>query len=550
MATIDIHIVSGVLLGSVIVGVILWKVSRYGMRPDGYPPGPPTIPILGNLHQLPDSNLHFCLQKWAQECSQTQIVVSSQTIIRDLLEKRSNIYSTRMDMFIRENSDNLNILFRNNDDIWRRQRRMYHLRLNAKGADSYIPYQVFESRQLLHDFLVAPEDYDRNFRRYTSSVASTLAFGWRTPSMDIPAVAGMCDWNDRNVRIANSLQMTDWYPSLRPIFNLIPTRLSALKQDLKEIKKLEEGLFIDLFQNAKARNREGRIRPCRRNPPISNAANEKAGADRLGDKELAHNAVQAAMGATDTQWNTLKGFLKIYADSRLSKAMVLFPEVQREAQAEIDNVVGPDRMPSWSDREHLPYVRGVVEESLRWFPTTLLGAVPHGVAQDDIYMGYKIPAGAGIINNVWTINNDPERYNNPREFDPRRHDLAKTSGEFFGINSNTTERPHMNFGAGRRVCPGFHVAERGLFIAIVRMLWAFSMSRGVDEQGNPVPIDRDAVTGGLVAGPAPFSCKIAPRDEGRRAKIIQSWDEALTSLDKEFDFTDEFFKREFQHVKA
>jgi hypothetical protein len=59
---------------------------------------------------------------------------------------------------------------------------------------------------------------------------------------------------------------------------------------------------------------------------------------------------------------------RFYADSGLSKAMVLFPDVQKEAQAEIDKVVGPDRMPSWSDREHLPYIRGIVEESLRCEP--------------------------------------------------------------------------------------------------------------------------------------------------------------------------------------
>jgi len=43
----------------------------------------------------------------------------------------------------------------------------------------------------------------------------------------------------------------------------------------------------------------------------------------------------------------------------------MFPKVQEEAQKEIDRVVGTERMPTWSDRDELPYVRGVVEESLR-----------------------------------------------------------------------------------------------------------------------------------------------------------------------------------------
>lgn len=49
----------------------------------------------------------------------------------------------------------------------------------------------------------------------------------------------------------------------------------------------------------------------------------------------------------------------------VTQAMVLHPKVQQEAQQEIDKVVGSDRMPEWEDRENLPYIRGIVEESLR-----------------------------------------------------------------------------------------------------------------------------------------------------------------------------------------
>ena len=45
--------------------------------------------------------------------------------------------------------------------------------------------------------------------------------------------------------------------------------------------------------------------------------------------------------------------------------MILCPEVQAEAQREIDRVVGSDRLPVWEDRESLPNIRGVVEESLQ-----------------------------------------------------------------------------------------------------------------------------------------------------------------------------------------
>ena len=46
--------------------------------------------------------------------------------------------------------------------------------------------------------------------------------------------------------------------------------------------------------------------------------------------------------------------------------MALYPEAQKKAQAEIDAVVGPDRLPNFEDRPSLPYINAVVKESMRW----------------------------------------------------------------------------------------------------------------------------------------------------------------------------------------
>jgi cytochrome P450 len=49
-------------------------------------------------------------------------------------------------------------------------------------------------------------------------------------------------------------------------------------------------------------------------------------------------------------------------------AMLIYPDVQRKAQAEIDRVVGTDRLPEMNDEPQLPYIQGVVNECLRWLP--------------------------------------------------------------------------------------------------------------------------------------------------------------------------------------
>ena len=47
-------------------------------------------------------------------------------------------------------------------------------------------------------------------------------------------------------------------------------------------------------------------------------------------------------------------------------AMQLNPEAQRTAQAELDTVIGPDRLPKLADRSYLPYMNALVKELFRW----------------------------------------------------------------------------------------------------------------------------------------------------------------------------------------
>lgn len=46
--------------------------------------------------------------------------------------------------------------------------------------------------------------------------------------------------------------------------------------------------------------------------------------------------------------------------------MTIYPEVFKKAQAEVEAKVGPDRLPTFDDRESLPYVNAVCTELIRW----------------------------------------------------------------------------------------------------------------------------------------------------------------------------------------
>jgi len=103
-------------------------------------------------------------------------------------------------------------------------------------------------------------------------------------------------------------------------------------------------------------------------------------------------------------------------------AMVLFPETACKAQAEINAVVGSERLPTFADRPHLPYINALVKELLRWNSVTPLGEIilhfrsllngldspvantaggPHRSTEDDVHDGYFIPEGSMILTNIW-----------------------------------------------------------------------------------------------------------------------------------------------------
>ena len=56
-------------------------------------------------------------------------------------------------------------------------------------------------------------------------------------------------------------------------------------------------------------------------------------------------------------------------------ALVLFPQVQKRAQAELEVVIGRDRLPTFDDRPRLPYIGALCKELMRWQMVTPTGTI-------------------------------------------------------------------------------------------------------------------------------------------------------------------------------
>jgi len=63
--------------------------------------------------------------------------------------------------------------------------------------------------------------------------------------------------------------------------------------------------------------------------------------------------------------------------------MALHPEVAKRARAELDEVVGTDRLPTFEDRESLPYINALVKEVFRWYTVVPAGLLSVPLASCD-----------------------------------------------------------------------------------------------------------------------------------------------------------------------
>ncbi|ELU36446.1 cytochrome P450 domain-containing protein [Rhizoctonia solani AG-1 IA] len=174
--------------------------------------------------------------------------------------------------------------------------------------------------------------------------------------------------------------------------------------------------------------------------------------------------------------------------------MVVNPEVQAKAQAEIDSILGyASRLPTMVDEVHMPYVRVLIQEVLRWHPVTptgmmaglcaqgsfkrltyeRIGGTPHAELISLSNWHHSSPSFITRVANTWAMSRDENVYKDPEAFDPERF-----------LNQET---PHVPaFGWGRRKCPGMHFAEISLFVTIASLLATFRFSRKKDRHGNEI----------------------------------------------------------------
>jgi cytochrome P450 len=379
-----------------------------------------------------------------------------------------------------------------------------------------------EAVQMLYDFVVEPEDHMRHPKRFTNSIVMSLVYGIRTPTINTAHMVKLYDvleeWSQ--VMEAGNTPPLDIFPWLK----WVPEQMLGMwRSRAKHVGKEMNALYSEWGDAVVERRKHSGRRDCFLDRVLDKE--DKLEMDRRGIYFLCGTLME---GGSDTASAIIISFIH---------AMTKWPEVLRKAQAEVDAVVDEGRTPTWDDYAKLPYIAACMKEGHRWRPPAPLG-FPHSLAEDDSVDGYKLPKGSNVFINAYGMHHDDKRFDNPDVFDPD-HFKGYTALASELANGDYDKRDHWGYGAGRRLCPGIHVAERSLFLAIAKLVWAFDIGPGRDVDGDIIEpeVGQDAYSSGFLVCAQDFPCTVTLRSEERRTTIIREFEKAKAEVFCRFQTT-------------
>ncbi|KAJ7625700.1 cytochrome P450 [Roridomyces roridus] len=452
------------------------------------PPGPPKLPIVGNLFDLPATFQWETCARWCKEYNsdiihlnvlgKSVIILGSFDATDALFEKRSAIYSDR------------------NPEIWGGMADSppsCKTSAQLKASRKYEPHEQLATHKLLKSLLRNPEAFSAHFGQMAGEISMSFTYGIDVlPSEDPFITLAQRAVHAFAAALVPGLYLVDTFPILKYIPTWFPG--AGFKRKAREWRKLTA------FRTRVGKAELG-IAPPSFTADALNASNDATEPVFYQEHHIRDTAGTMYVASADTTVSSLRTFLL---------AMLANPDAQAKAQAEIDSVVGSEALPSFEDRDLLPYVTALVKEVLRWKNVTPL-AVPRLLTVEDEYRGYRIPAGSAIIGNAWGLLHDETVYPDPHAFKPERFLLPN------GQPDPAVRDPEVAFGFGRRQCPGRHMATSSIWITVASLLATFDIKKAVDAEPTY------EYTSSIVSEPLPFKCTITPRS-AKAAALVQSVD--------------------------
>ncbi|XP_065876034.1 cytochrome P450 71B10-like [Euphorbia lathyris] len=311
-----------------------------------------------------------------------------------------------------------------------------------------------EEVELLVDSISAAEtpiDLTDKFLALTANIQYRMSFGinYKETNLDRDRFHQVVD---EAMAVAGSFSMAELFPFVGWIIDWITGHHARTERVFHELDSFFEYAIDDHLKPGRKKDHNDII------DVLLRVKEEQA---QLGNSEFTKNNIKGVLmdlflAGTDTSAITLNWAMA---------ELVRNPRVLHKVQDEVRNHVGNKRRVSENDLDKLQYVKMVIKETFRMHPAAPL-LLPRETISHCKINGYDIDPETMIQVNAWAIGRDPKYWNELEQFYPER--FADSSIDYKGQNFE-----FLPFGAGRRICPGIHMATVTIEYVLANLLYLF-----------------------------------------------------------------------------
>ncbi|XP_078699160.1 steroid 17-alpha-hydroxylase/17,20 lyase-like isoform X1 [Branchiostoma floridae x Branchiostoma belcheri] len=480
-----------------VILVITWLkdcIRRWRM-----PPGPIPWPIIGNRSAF-EGKFHLTFIELAKKYGDVfslrrgmtdVVVLNSEAAVREALVEKSVEFAGRphvQSLDIRT-EDRRNMAFTDYGPAWKQHRKIVKSALREYTSGRTLETKAHEALEDIIGELASVEgqavDLNDHIFKLVYNVVCPVAFGVRFEQED-EDFQNLKKFSEDLFK--QDAPLGDIYPSL----GFLPNRA---KTDLQKLMDVLLGYFRRQVDRHRKEFNPNDLRDVTDHMIKAQKEAEEGGdldTSALTDTHLRQIVADVFLGGTETTTQILRWAVLFLA---------AHPEIQEKVAAELDSVVGRDRLPELSDREATPYTEATVNEVLRMGLIDPL-SLPHATTADTTLRGYHIPKGTEVLPNLWALHHDPDTWGDPHTFRPER---------FLDETGNLMPKPFalMPFSVGRRACPGEKMGMADTYLLLAGLVQNFHFS--FPEGETPPDLSSDEEGGGEVCQPAPYKVVLTYR---------------------------------------